>query len=237
MRVYPERIASKKTILTKIGNLSKVFYFCFSIMTFTAPASPDDIIQQEILKAAIQLYQKFGPNGFTMDDLAAATGRSRTSLYYYYKNRDEIYQAVMDKIARDMAAEMRAAVAAVETVGDKIFAFCHTKLKTSKQWGKVFSAMWEVMDAEEQSKHTKVMYSWHKKLIHYESMILNEILADATRRKEIRVVAPTDQDVLVFLIYSGIRGFRREIFELNDPHDLKAALQLLTDMVVKWLKD
>jgi AcrR family transcriptional regulator len=206
-------------------------------MSSMAPASPDDIIQQEILKAAIRLYQKFGPNGFTMDDLATATGRSRTSLYYYYKNRDEIYQAVMAKIARDMAAEIREAVVAMETVRDKIYAFCDTKLKTSKQWGKVFSAMWEVMDAEEQSQHAKVMYSWHKKLIHHESMIVNEILAGATRRKEIRAISPADQDVLVFLIYSGIRGIRREIFELNDPHDLQATLELLTDMVVKWLKN
>src|ERR1700727_3191041 len=121
------------------------------MMSSPAPAPQDDMIQQEILKAAIRLYQKFGPNGFTMDDLASAAGRSRTSLYYYYKNRDEIYQAVMDKIARDM-------------------------------------------DAEEQSKHAEVMYSWHKKLIHHESGILNEILADATRRKEIRAILPGDQD-------------------------------------------
>src|SRR5580692_191820 len=152
-------------------------------MTSTAPASQDDIIQQDILKAAIRLYQKFGPNGFTMDHLAGAIGRSRTSLYYYYKNRDEIYRAVMDKIARDMTAEIRQAVAAVETLRDKIFAFCHTKLKASEEWKKVFSAMMASMDAEEQSKHAKVMYSWHKKLVHYESMILNEILTGAARRK------------------------------------------------------
>jgi len=207
------------------------------MMSSPSPASQDDIIQQEILQAAIRLYQKFGPNGFTMDDLANSTGRSRTSLYYYYKNRDEIYQAVMDKIARDMAADIRKEVAATETLRDKIYAFCDTKLKASEQWKKVFSAMMASMDEEEQSKHAKVMYSWHKKLIHHESMILNEILADATRRKEIRAIPPGDQDTLVFLIYSGIRGFRREIFELDDPHDMKAALRLLTDIVVKWLKN
>ena len=143
----------------------------------------------------------------------------------------------MDKIARDMAAEIHQAVAAVETLRDKISAFCHTKLKASKEWSKVFSAMWELMDAEEQSNHTKVMYSWHKKLIHHESLILNEILAGATLRKEMRVISPGDRDTLVFLIYSSIRGFRREILELNDPHDLKAAIGLLTDMVMKWLKN
>jgi AcrR family transcriptional regulator len=206
-------------------------------MSSATPASQDELIQQEILKAAIRLYQKFGPNGFTMDDLAAATGRSRTSLYYYYKNRDEIYQAVMDKIARDMAAGIRQAVTAVETLREKIYAFCQTKLKASAEWKKVFNAMIESMDADEQSRHAKVMYNWHKKLIHHESVILNEILAGAIRRKEMRTIPPGDRDTLVFLIYSGIRGFRREIFELDDPHDMQAALQLLTDMVVKWLKN
>ena len=198
---------------------------------------PDDVIQQEILKAAIRLYQKFGPDGFTMDDLAAATGRSRTSLYYYYKNRDEIYHAVMDKIARDMAVEIRVAVAAVEALWDKIYAFCHTKLKASENWKKVFDAILSSMDAEERSKHRNVKYNWHKKLIHQESMLLNEILAGAARRKEMRAIAPGEQDTLVFLIYSGIRGFRREISELGDPHEMEAALRLLTDMVVGWLKN
>jgi AcrR family transcriptional regulator len=205
-------------------------------MSSAAPIPQDDIIQQEILKAAIRLYQKFGPNGFTMDDLAAATGRSRTSLYYYYKSRDEIYQAVMDKIGGDIAAEIREMVARAETVRDKMYAFMHTKLKTSKEWGKVFSAMWDRMDAEEQSNHSQVMYNWHKKLVHQESMMLNDVLAGAARQKEIRVISAADQDTLVFLIYSGIRGFRREIYELNDPHDMEATLLLLTDMVVKWLE-
>jgi len=205
-------------------------------MSSTTPAHQDDIIQQEILKAAIRLYQKFGPNGFTMDDLASATGRSRTSLYYYYKNRDEIYQAVMDKIAQDIAAQIRKAVTAVTTLRNKIYIFCDSKLKASESWKKVFKAMMASMDEDEQSKHSNVMYSWHKKLIHYESTILNEIFANAIQHEEMRAISPSEQDTLVFLIYSGIRGFRREISELNDPHDMDTTLQLLTDMVANWLK-
>jgi AcrR family transcriptional regulator len=196
----------------------------------------DDLIQQQILKAAIRLYQKHGPDSITMDDLASATGRSRTSLYYYYKNRDEIYEAVMGKIAGDMAVDIRRAVATVETLYDKIYAFCEAKLRASKDWKKVFAAMLSSTDGEEQSKHQKILYNWHKKVVYNESAILNEILAGATRRKEMRVIPPGGQDTLVFLIYSGIRGMRREIDELDDPHDMKATLRLLTDMVVNWLK-
>jgi AcrR family transcriptional regulator len=205
-------------------------------MRTAAQIRPDEITQEEILQAALRLYQKFGPTKVTMDDVATASGRSRTSLYYYYKNRDEIYQSVMEKIADEMSAEIRQAVAAAEILPDKIYAFCFSKLKASGHWKKVLAAMWTAMSAEEQSRHGRVMTSLHTRLIYHESTILNEILADAAQRKEIRAISAGDQDMLVFLISSGIRGLRREIFELDDPHDLKAALRLLTDMVVKWLK-
>ncbi|HLX66314.1 MAG TPA: TetR/AcrR family transcriptional regulator [Puia sp.] len=205
-------------------------------MTTAARIRPDDITQEEILRAALRLYQKFGPAKVTMDDVATASGRSRTSLYYYYRNRDEIFQAVVEKIADEMAVEIRQAVAAAETLPDKIYAFCFSKIKASGDWKKVLAAMWTAMSAEEQPKHGRVMASLHSRLIYHESKILNEILADAARRKDIRAISPGDQDMLVFLISSGIRGLRREIFELDDPHDLKTALRLLTDMVVKWLR-
>src|SRR5580658_621210 len=206
-------------------------------MTAAAPINPDDLAQEEILRAALRLYQKFGATKVTMDDVAAASGRSRTSLYYYYKNRDEIYQAVVEKIADEMAAEMRQATAAAETLPDKIYAFCFSKIKASGYWKKVLAAMWTAMNAEDQSRQGRVMTTLHGRLIYHESMILNEILTDAARRKGIRAISTGDQDMLVVLISSGIRGLRREIFELDDPHDLTMALQLLTDMVVKWLSE
>jgi AcrR family transcriptional regulator len=205
-------------------------------MTTAASVNSDDIAQEEILRAALRLYQKFGPNKVTMDDVAGASGRSRTSLYYYYKNRDEIYQAVVEKIADEMAVEIRQAVAVAEIFPDKIYAFCYSKINASGEWKKVLAAMWTAMSAEEQSRRGRVMANLHTRLIYHECKILNEILANAARRREIRAISPGDQDMLVFLISSGIRGLRREIFELDDPHDLKAALQLLTDMVVKWLR-
>jgi AcrR family transcriptional regulator len=197
----------------------------------------DEVAQEEILQAALRLYQKYGPAKVTMDDIAGGSGRGRTSLYYYYKNRDEIYRAVMDKIAGEMAVEMRRAVREAEGLGDKIYAFCYAKLKSSENWKKVLNGMWTAMTAEEQSNHAKGMCGLHNKLIHHEGLILNEVLMEAARHKEMRPLSASDQDMLVFFISSGLRGLRREIIELNDPHDLYQALRLLTDMVVKWLKD
>jgi hypothetical protein len=42
--------------------------------------------------------------------------------------------------------------------------------------------------------------------------------------------------MFAFIISSGTRGMRREIYDHNDPHDAKAAVRLLSDMVTNWLR-
>lgn len=205
-------------------------------MTKTAPSIADEAIQEEILQVALGLYRKLGPDKVTMDDVAHASGRSRTSLYYYYKNRDEIFQAVLDSIVRDVIEEIRQAAHAGETVDDKVYAFCATKLRTSEKWKTIFKAMHQSISAAEKSKYNNGMNSLHKKLIYQESLIISEILNGAMAKNEIPAISIADQDMLAFIVSSGIRGIRNEILDQNDPHDVKAAVRLLADMVIKWLK-
>lgn len=196
----------------------------------------DDIIHEEILQAALRLYRKYGPSKVTMENVANATGRSRSSLYYYFKNRDEIFQGVLKRIPEDIAAEIRIAVTAAGNLHDKIYTFCLIKINTAYAWKLVFSAMDQVMSADEISRHTKFIDAMHKKLIYLERGILTEILS-AESHGAGRIPDSAEQDMLAFIISSGIRGIRREIYDYNDPHDAKAAAHLLSDMVTKWLND
>jgi AcrR family transcriptional regulator len=195
----------------------------------------DDIIQEEILRAAIRLYRKFGPTKVTMDEVANASGRSRTSLYYYYKNREEIFQAVLDTIVDDVIKEMRSDVNKAVGIQEKLLALCLAKVKTSDNWREVFKTMRASMNTEEQTKHTKIMGVLHSKLVYNEGMIIKEILSDGIDKKEIRTVSPAEQDMLAFILSSSIRGLRNEIYDKSDPHDLKEALRLLAEIVAKWV--
>ena len=198
-------------------------------------AKPDDMVQEEILREAIRLYRKFGPEKVTMDEVANATGRSRTSIYYYYKNREEIFQAVLDTIVDDVIKEIRHAVNNVDKIQKKISAFCLAKIKTSENWHHVFKAMWISMNAEEKTKHTKMMGVLHSKLVYNEGLIIREILSESIQRNEIRPISPADQDMLGFILSGSIRGLRNEIYDKNDPHDMQAALRLLADVVSRWV--
>ncbi|WP_214072749.1 TetR/AcrR family transcriptional regulator [Mucilaginibacter sp. dw_454] len=195
----------------------------------------DDKIQEEILRAAINLYRKHGPAKVTMDEVANATGRSRTSLYYYYKNREEIFRAVLDTIVDDVIAEIKRDVNNAGTIHEKIHAFCSAKITTSGRWRYVFKAMWDSMNAEEQTKHTKIMEALHSKLVYKEGLIIKEILSESIGKNEIRPITATEQDMLGFILSSSVRGLRNEIHYKNDPHDMKEALSMLSDIISSWI--
>jgi AcrR family transcriptional regulator len=197
----------------------------------------DELIQEEILKAALELYRKLGPHNVTMDDVANATGRSRSSLYYYYKNRDEVFRAVLDNVVGLVTKEIREAVSGANTLPDKIYTFCITKIKTSIDWMGIFKLMWETMDDDEKPKINRTMNGFHKKIVFHEGIILNEIVSEASGKKQIRKIAHSEQDMLAFLVSCSIRGLRNEIYSLNDPHDMEAAARLLANMVTRWLKE
>jgi AcrR family transcriptional regulator len=201
----------------------------------TSLQTDDDIVQQEILQAALGLYRKFGADKVTMDEIATATGRSRSSLYYYYKNRDEVFQAVLDAIVDDMARIIRRAVANTDALNDKLYAFCTAKLKASDDWKGILKNMWLSINDDEKPRHGKMMVALHKKLLYQESIIVTEIFSAMMGEKQMRAITAVEQDMLSFLISSSIRGIRNEIYDQRDPHDIKAAVRMLTDVITKWL--
>jgi len=197
----------------------------------------EDILPEQILQAALQLYQKHGLKKVTMDDVSKAIGKSRSALYYYYKNRDEIFEAVMDALIRGVVNEITEAVSKADAVAAKLRAFCLTKVKTSEDRKAFFSAIEAGMDADEISRHAQLMSDVHKRLMHAESALLKSVLTAGIRRGEIRGLKPKEQDMLIFILLSGIRGIRRELLQENSFAKLPAAVDTLTGMAMTWLED
>jgi len=198
--------------------------------------SPQDE-QAEILQAVLRLYRQFGPGKVSMDDVAKATGRSRTSIYYYFKNRDEIFRAAVDQIVLEMAKDLRKAVVDVEGIGEQVYVFCVSKLKISREWKLILDAIWVSMDQKGQWKHMKTAETLHHKLVQQESLLLKDLLAAAAARGEIRTLSGEEADQWVFVITSGIRGIRNELPDHHVTQAAKESIRVLSEMATKWLRD
>jgi AcrR family transcriptional regulator len=62
----------------------------------SAMTPSQDATRNAILDASRDLFAKFGYKKTTMEDIANALRKGKSSLYYYFKNKEEIFQAVIE---------------------------------------------------------------------------------------------------------------------------------------------
>ncbi len=55
----------------------------------------DEIVKTEIIAQAQKLFKQFGLKKTTMDEIAAACGKAKSTLYHYFKNKEEVFDEVL----------------------------------------------------------------------------------------------------------------------------------------------
>lgn len=98
-----------------------------------------DPIRDEILNGAKELFERFGFKKTTMEDIARQIGKSKSSLYYYYKTKEEIFEAVVLSDIDAQRAITAEAVQKVEPAPEKFRVLFTTMLKDVKEKANRFS--------------------------------------------------------------------------------------------------
>ena len=84
--------------------------------------------RQKLLEVARELFAHKGLEATAMNDIAAASGRGRRTLYTYFRNKEEIYYAVIEEELERLSEKMdEVAVMDVEPE-EKIFTLIYTHL-------------------------------------------------------------------------------------------------------------
>ena len=52
-----------------------------------------DQVRDEILRAAMELFTKYGIDKTTMENIAEAAGKGKSTLYYYFKTKEDVFSA------------------------------------------------------------------------------------------------------------------------------------------------
>lgn len=66
-----------------------------------------DTVRNSILKSARDLFAKYGYRKTTMEDIALTLRKGKSSLYYYFRNKEEIFQAVIELKAELLETRLR----------------------------------------------------------------------------------------------------------------------------------
>lgn len=95
------------------------------------PSHPPARLQQEradqtrsrILEAATQAFSEDGLAGARTEQIATAAGVNKALIYYYFRSKEELYDAVLDAAARQVVASSMAPLNAGESAGERLVLF------------------------------------------------------------------------------------------------------------------
>ncbi|HAN18860.1 MAG: hypothetical protein A2X13_07825 [Bacteroidetes bacterium GWC2_33_15] len=99
-------------------------------------------IKYRIIAIASQVFSKFGFKKATMDDIAKASGMGKSSIYYYFKSKEEIFEAVVKRDADLLSIELeKKVINSTDNPKEKIRNYVLIRMKFLKEMVNFYEAL------------------------------------------------------------------------------------------------
>jgi len=102
-------------------------------MSDIAVTSKDDLMRGCIVEAAHKLFRQFGVGKTTMEDIARNIGKGKSSLYYYFATKEDIFATVVEKEKDAVCREIQDAIDREYGAEARLRAMAHAKHKALRK--------------------------------------------------------------------------------------------------------
>ncbi len=97
--------------------------------------------RETIIENAKAVFSKFGFRKTTMDEIAASVRKGKSSIYYYFNSKEDVFNAVVDQEAKELRQKIFEQVNKADTTFDKIRAYIITRLTTLEKMSNLSNAL------------------------------------------------------------------------------------------------
>jgi AcrR family transcriptional regulator len=199
-------------------------------MNAIAVLEKDEAIRVEVIKAARDLFQRYGLLKTTMEDIARAAGKGKSTLYYYYKSKDEIFEAILKEDMDEVFETVKRSVEDEATAEGKLKTFTVARLKSLDQKVNLYSiVVGEVADNPKLIKKNKKDYEFK------EGELLRSILTFGISNGEFKSIGEDDLDSIVYVMLCAIRGVERGLLEDNKIKKLGDRVGFILDILMNGI--
>lgn len=152
-----------------------------------------ELVKEKIGKAAMQCFEKYGLDKTTLDDIAQSIGLNKASLYYYYKNKEDIFIEVALKEGEDYIASLQQKALLKKGIENQVWFYMHSRFNYYKNILNMNRVSVETLN-----KILPRFFELYDALMKKEKKFLAQLVADAVRNGElINTKAANIADVLI----------------------------------------
>lgn len=140
-----------------------------------------DVNREYILKIAQDIFSKYGYKKTTLDDIANAVRKGKSSLYYYFESKEDLFQAVILKEVDVLKRELEKVVMRNTDPVEKLRDYILTKLTTFRGLANFYHALEYDVTAIEFIENIKSKYEQE------EIRMIKRILIEGVRKNTFEV--------------------------------------------------
>ena len=190
-------------------------------------AKKDELIKAAIIEAARRVFQKWGLKKSTMEDIAEEAGKGKSTLYYYFKSKEEIFDIVLRGETDRILANAKAAVEHEPETKEKLKKYIISTLTEMRKNANVYSIV------RGEIKGNKLLIEKLKKeLIVREESFVRGLFRDGIRTKELKFINADEIDIAAKAFVGILAALDLYLFvETEDFGQIDITAKLISNII------
>jgi AcrR family transcriptional regulator len=161
----------------------------------------EEIVVRDIIDTARTLFKQYGFKKTTMGDIARSLGRGKSSLYYYYPGKEDIFEAVLQTEMDELLDQIYQAIAVASSSKEKLTIYCRCRLNKLNQLYNLSDAL----KSEIAELHC-IMADLKSKFDTSHVKLVKEILEEGVNNGEFKKLNADNIELVAYLMVSSFRG-------------------------------
>ncbi|BBE18352.1 transcriptional regulator, TetR family [Aquipluma nitroreducens] len=100
-----------------------------------------DEVREQLVQAARQVFVRFGYKKTALDDIAREARKGKSTIYYYFKSKDDIFKAVIDAEAEIRAKTIDDQISTIDDPQQKLKTYIYVRMLTLQKVGNYYEAI------------------------------------------------------------------------------------------------
>ena len=191
----------------------------------------DEEIKAEIIEAANHLFIKYGYFKTTMEDIASAVKKGKSTLYYYYKSKDDVFLDVISKIGNSLLIQVREKVNDLNSASEKLLKYFEELTNQILKVSNLYNLLLDELKDNNIIQHqTNILY------FEKDMEFLESILVYGIERKEFLSITLDEVKGVAILITLINRSLITTFLMANKNDEWAKSVRLISEIFLRGIR-
>src|SRR4030042_2245859 len=179
--------------------------------------------RSKVIITAGHIFSRYGFKKTTMDEIARELKMGKSSIYYYFESKEEIFEAVVLNEANILRNELTTSIKSVESPVEKMRNYVFVRMKSFEKLSNYYNAIFD-----KNLDHFDFIENIRSKYDREELAILRLILYHGERKKIFNI---KNSEYTALAIQTTLKGLEVPLFWMKKEVNIEDRLNAILDVL------